>query len=369
VQRTKKGAAKDEDGVGGEKAGVKEEKATRKSTRSTAGKKAANKDEVDPTGEEIEELDDTPAPKEKGKKRATKGDDESDEEAEEKPSKKGKGKAKESEPVSAADFAHPKREQDHLKIVSWNVAGFKSILGKGFLEYLTAEDPDIICLQETKIKEELALSSNLPGHYHAYFNTCTENAGYSGTGLLSKIKPIAVTKGIGKDEHDKEGRVLTAEYDKFYLVSSYVPNSGRGLVNLDYRVNVWDVDFLAYLKALEQKKPVVWCGDLNVAHLEIDLKNPKTNKKTAGFTPQERESFSKILASGFVDTFRHLYPTVEGAYTFWSYMGGARGKDVGWRLDYFIVSQNFMPAIVDHVIRKTVQGSDHCPILLLIKNA
>jgi len=302
---------------------------------------------------------------------------------EEKPAKKAKGKAKVKEekadyveqvlgakPAAAgsSDFSIPKKGPNQLKIVSWNIAGFKSILGKGFVDYLTAEDPDVICLQETKIREEIALKSSLPAHYHAYFNTCEHNAGYAGTGLMSKTKPIAVTKGIGKDEHDKEGRVLTAEFDKFYLVTSYIPNSGKGLANLDYRVKEWDVAFLAYLKELEKRKPVIWCGDLNVAHLEIDLKNPKSNKKTAGFTQQERDSFTKILGSGFVDTFRHFHPTTEGAYTFWSYIGGARERDVGWRLDYFIVSKSFMPSVVDNVIRKTVPGSDHCPILLLVNN-
>jgi len=185
---------------------------------------------------------------------------------------------------------------------------------------------------------------------------------------MSKIKPIAVTKGIGKDEHDLEGRVLTAEYENFYLITSYVPNSGQKLDKLDYRVESWDVDFHEYLQKLEKKKPIIWCGDLNVAHKEIDLRNPKTNKKTAGFTTAERDSFSKILDSGFVDSFRHFYPDKESAFTFWSYKGGARDKDVGWRLDYFIVSKGFMPAVVDTAIRTAILGSDHCPILLLLKS-
>jgi len=237
---------------------------------------------------------------------------------------------------------------------------------KGFAEYVKAEDPDIICLQETKIAEEMALKEKLPAGYHAYFNAAAQK-GHHGTGLLSKIKPISVTRGLGIAEHDDEGRCITAEYEKFYLVTTYTPNASRGLVNLDYRVKKWDVDFLKYLKKLEETKPVIWCGDLNVAHQEIDLKNPKGNKKNAGFTQEERDSFTKILSNGFVDTFRHFYPTQADAYTFWTYIGGARAKDVGWRLDYYIVSQSLMPSVVDSVIRKYVPGSDHAPIVLLLK--
>jgi exodeoxyribonuclease III len=294
----------------------------------------------------------------------------------EKPAKvaKGKGKAKADEgeggeaevggKVVATDFSVPKIEDGHIKIASWNVAGFKAVLGKGFAEYVSAESPDIICLQETKIEEEAGLKSKLPDGYHAYFYAAKEK-GHHGTGLLTKIKPISVTKGLGIAEHDSEGRCITAEFDKFYLVTTYTPNASRGLVNLDYRVKKWDVDFLKYLKKLEEKKPVIWCGDLNVAHQEIDLKNPKSNKKNAGFTPEERESFTKILSNGFVDVFRHFYPKEEGAYTFWSYLGGARGKDVGWRLDYYIVSESLLPSIKATAIRKHVMGSDHAPIVLV----
>jgi len=319
----------------------------------------------------------------KGKKRKAPEKKEKAPAKEKSAKKKGKGKAKEedgeegeekdgagAEKAGAVftDFSLPKREPHHLKIASWNVAGFKAIMGKGFVEYVAAEDPDILCLQETKIEEEVALKEKLPAGYHAYFYPAASQKGHHGTGLLTKIKPISVKKGLGIDEHDDEGRCITAEFDKFFVVTTYTPNASRGLVNLDYRVNKWDVDFLKYLKKLEETKPVIWCGDLNVAHQPIDLRNPKTNTKTAGFTVQERESFSKILDSGFVDTFRHFYPNQEGAYTFWTYMGGAREKDVGWRLDYYIVSKSLMGSVVDTHIRKHVKGSDHAPIILLLNN-
>jgi len=294
---------------------------------------------------------------------------------------KGKGKAKAKVPkekqpkekkekgpaiVVPTDFTIPKKEDGHIKIASWNVAGFAAIMGKGFLDYVASEAPDILCLQETKIEEEKALKEKLPGGYHAYFYAA-DKKGHHGTGLLTKIKPIKVTKGLGISEHDTEGRAITAEFDKFYVVTTYTPNSSRGLVNLDYRIKKWDVDFLKHLKKLEETKPVIWCGDLNVAHQEIDLKNPKSNKRTAGFTQEERDSFSKILSSGFVDVFRHFYPKQEDAYTFWTYTNDARAKDVGWRLDYYIVSQKLMPSIKSTAIRKHVPGSDHAPIILLLE--
>jgi len=301
------------------------------------------------------------AKKAKGKGKAKKGDDEDGEE-------EGGQASTDSKSVtpSQTDFTVPKKNPDQLKIVSWNVAGFKAVLGKGFVDYLTAEDPDVICLQETKMAEEVALKQKLPSTYHAYFSQCEHNKGYSGTGLLTKEKPISVTKGLGVPEHDTEGRAITAEFDKFYIVTSYVPNSGRKLDRLPYRIENWDKDLLKYLKSLEEKKPVIWCGDLNVAHKEIDLKNPGSNKRTAGFTKEERDSFTKILESGFVDSFRHFYPDLKGAYTYWSFFKGARQKDVGWRLDYFVVSKDFMGSIVDSVIRKHVLGSDHCPLLIIV---
>jgi len=348
--------------------------ATRKSTRARKVTKVieerADEDEVFEAEEDVieedEDEEDDEVSEKKGKKRAASTPKKAP------AAKKAKGKEKDvstaTAPAVATDFTIPPKEPNQLKIASWNIAGFKAIMKKGLLEYITAEDPDIICLQETKIEEELALKHKLPEAYHAYFYASKTKKGYSGTGLLSKIKPISVTKGIGLAEHDDEGRCITAEYEKFYLVTTYVPNSGAVLANLGYRVERWDVDFLKYLKKLEETKPVIWCGDLNVAHLEIDLKNPKTNTKTAGFTKEERESFTKLLGSGFVDTFRHFNPTLEGAYTFWSYKAGARAKDVGWRLDYFIVSQSFLPSVASTHIRKHVAGSDHCPIILLVNN-
>jgi len=336
---------------------------TRKSTREKKTKVVEEEPEESPNEEEEEE-EEKPTKK---RKAPAKNKAEKPAKAAKSTKEKGKGKEKEeSLPVVATDFSIPKKEDGQIKIASWNVAGFNAIIGKGFTNYVAAENPDILCLQETKIEEAMALKHKLPEGYHAYFYA-SEQKGHHGTGLLTKIKPISVTKGLGIPEHDTEGRAITAEFEKFYVVTTYTPNASRGLVNLDYRVKKWDVDFLKYLKKLEQTKPVIWCGDLNVAHQEIDLKNPKSNKKNAGFTPQERESFTKILGSGFVDVFRHFYPKEEGAYTFWTYTGGARGKDVGWRLDYYIVSQSILPSIKATAIRKHIMGSDHAPIVLLVE--
>eukprot|EP01112_Ceratiomyxa_fruticulosa_P013755 TRINITY_DN3885_c0_g1_i9.p1 TRINITY_DN3885_c0_g1~~TRINITY_DN3885_c0_g1_i9.p1 ORF type:complete len:386 (-),score=79.51 TRINITY_DN3885_c0_g1_i9:83-1240(-) len=255
---------------------------------------------------------------------------------------------------------------NQIKIISWNVAGYKSVSGKGFADYVKKENPDILCLQETKIEEARVVKDALPPGYETFwYHAVSPNAGYSGTAIFSKTAPIKVTKGLGKKSHDDEGRAITAEFPTFFLVNTYVPNSGRGLPNLKYRVNEWDKDLLAHLKSLESKgKPVIWCGDLNVAHLDIDIKN--RNPKLAGFTPEERQSFTDILNAGFVDTYRHFYPTVTGSYTFWAFMGGARGKDVGWRLDYFIVSKSIIGRIHHSFIRKTVMGSDHAPIGIIL---
>jgi len=266
-------------------------------------------------------------------------------------------------PLAATDFKQPIKDQNHLKIVSWNVAGWKSVIGKGFSKYVQDEDPDIICLQETKVNPKDVTSDFLPG-YHSHFYGA-EKKGYSGTGIFSKIQPISWTDGIGIPEHDDEGRVITAEYDTFYLVNTYIPNASRGLVNLPRRMK-WDKDFLDYLQKLDAKKPIVWCGDLNVAHKEIDLTNPSSNKKSAGFTLEERQGFSNILAAGFVDTFRHLYPSEEKAYTFWSYFRQARTKNIGWRLDYFVISKRSLAALGDSYRRPFISGSDHCPIVLHI---
>lgn len=253
----------------------------------------------------------------------------------------------------------------NLKLCSWNVNGVRAWLGKDGLEYLKREQPDVFAIQETKCSD-----SKLPPEiksvdgYHSYF-LAGDQEGYSGVGLMSKIKPLDIKYGIGVEKHDKEGRVITAEFEKFYLVAVYVPNAGKKLVRLDYRMD-WDKDFRAYLKELETKKPVVLCGDMNVAHQEIDLANPKTNKKNAGFTQEERDSFSTLLDSGFVDSFRHLYPDKKGAYTFWTYMMNARAKNVGWRLDYFILSNALESNISDSLIHSEVMGSDHCPVVLLL---
>jgi AP endonuclease-1 len=268
----------------------------------------------------------------------------------------------------ADDFTIPQKQGNDIKIVSWNVAGFAAVMKKGFSDYLGQEKPDIICLNETKIRS--IPDGNFPGYY-CFTNPCIEKPGYSGVGLLTKIKPINVTMGIGVKEHDSEGRCITAEYDQFYLVATYIPNAGaKGETGwpkgLDYRMQ-WDVAFQEYLHKLDKIKPIIWCGDLNVAHTEIDLANPGTNKKTAGFTQKERDSFDKFLKTGFVDVHRRFNPNTRGCYSFWSYRKGAREKNVGWRLDYFIVSERIIMNISQSFFRSSVQGSDHCPICILIK--
>ncbi|GFT48641.1 DNA-(apurinic or apyrimidinic site) lyase [Nephila pilipes] len=283
-------------------------------------------------------------------------------------SKSNSGKKEKIPDVTALDFGNESKTADgkawNLKVASWNVNGIRAWLEKNGMSYLHHEKPDILCLQETKCSDDkLPSEVNVEG-YHSYWLSGDKD-GYSGVGLLSKKKPLSVQYGIGMEKHDNEGRVITAEYEQFYLVATYVPNAGRGLVRLDYRQE-WDVDLCAYLKKLDEKKPVVLCGDLNVAHEEIDLANPKTNKKNAGFTKEEREGFSTLLSEGFVDTFRHLYPDVKGAYTFWTYMMNARAKNVGWRLDYFVISKKFVSGLCDSIIRKDVYGSDHCPICLFL---
>lgn len=286
--------------------------------------------------------------------------------------KKGGGKAKEKEPEAPAIYEDPPEKltsssgrKSNLKICSWNVDGLRAWVKKNCLDWVRQEDPDILCLQETKCAEKAlpADIKDMPEYPHKYWACSDEKEGYSGVAMLCKNKPVKVTFGIGIEEHDKEGRIITAEFDMYYLVAAYVPNSGRGLVRLDYRQK-WDIDLRAYLKALDEKKPLILCGDLNVAHQEIDLKNPKGNKKTAGFTPQEREGFSTLLADGYIDSFRHIYPNVPYAYTFWTYMMNARGKNVGWRLDYFVLSKALQDKLCDSKIRSKVTGSDHCPITL-----
>lgn len=252
-------------------------------------------------------------------------------------------------------------------LASWNVNGIKAIVKKDFKKTVEKLDPDVICLQETKAQvEDVRTVLSLMSQYHVYANSSKERKGYSGTAILSKEKPINVTYDIGVDEHDLEGRVITAEYKNYYLVTAYIPNSGRGLDRLPYRSR-WDMDFLNYLKTLEELKPVILCGDLNVAHQPIDLARPKNNyNKTAGYTQQEIDGFQKLLDSGFIDSFRHLYPEKEGAYSWWSYMFNARENNVGWRIDYFLISEALQGNIQEAAIHPDMVGSDHCPVSISI---
>lgn len=250
-----------------------------------------------------------------------------------------------------------------MKLISWNVNGLRACLQKGFMEYFEKMDADVFCLQETKLQADQH-DLDLPGYYQ-YWNYA-EKKGYSGTALFTKKEPLSVTYGIGVEEHDHEGRVITAEFEDCYVITVYVPNSQRELTRLEYRQQ-WEAAFLKYVKGLDEKKPVIYCGDLNVAHQEIDLKNPKTNHQSAGFTDQERECFTRVLESGFVDSFRYLYPDTKDVYSWWSYMFKAREKNVGWRIDYFVVSEKWKDRIVDAKIHTDVLGSDHCPVELELK--
>ncbi|MDU5082186.1 exodeoxyribonuclease III [Tissierella sp. P1] len=249
-----------------------------------------------------------------------------------------------------------------MKLISWNVNGLRACVGKGFLDFFNEVNADIFCIQETKLQEG-QIDLELEG-YHQYWNYA-EKKGYSGTAVFTKVEPMSVSYGIDIEEHDNEGRVITLEYDEFYLVNVYTPNSQRELARLDYRMK-WEDEFKSYLKKLEDKKPVILCGDLNVAHKEIDLKNPSTNRKNAGFTDEEREKMTALIKSGFVDTFRHFYPDKEDAYTWWSYMRQARDRNVGWRIDYFIVSETLLDNVKSAAIHSDVMGSDHCPVELII---
>lgn len=249
------------------------------------------------------------------------------------------------------------------KLISWNVNGLRACMDKGFDEIFKSLDADVFCLQEIKLKE--GQIDYLPDGYNAYWNYA-EKAGYSGTALFSKEKPLSVSCGIGIEKHDTEGRVITAEFEKFYVVTCYTPNAQEGLKRLDYRME-WEDDFRDYLKGLEKNKPVILCGDLNVAHNEIDLKNPKTNRKNAGFSDEERTKMTELLESGFVDTFRYFYPEAEGEYSWWSYRFKAREKNAGWRIDYFIVSEALVPQLDSASIHQEIFGSDHCPVELVLK--
>lgn len=247
-----------------------------------------------------------------------------------------------------------------MKFISWNVNGLRACVQKGFLDYFHSVDADFFCIQESKLQEgQIAL--DLPG-YHQYWNYA-EKKGYSGTAIFAKKEPVSVSYGIGIDEHDREGRVITLEYDNFYLVTCYTPNSQNELARLPYRMT-WEDDFLAYLKSLDVKKPVILCGDLNVAHEEIDLKNPKSNRQNAGFSDEERAKMTALLQAGFTDTFRYFYPDTEGLYSWWSYRFKAREKNAGWRIDYFITSERLAPQLKKAAIHTEVFGSDHCPVEL-----
>lgn len=249
-----------------------------------------------------------------------------------------------------------------MKLISWNVNGLRACMQKGFLDFFNEVDADIFCIQESKLQEG-QIDLDLPG-YHQYWNYA-EKKGYSGTAIFTKQEPLSVTYGIGIEEHDHEGRVITLEYEDFYMVTCYTPNSQNELARLPYRMT-WEDDFLAYLKKLDEKKPLILCGDLNVAHKEIDLKNPKTNRKNAGFTDEEREKMTQLLANGFTDTFRHFYPDTEGIYSWWSYRFKAREKNAGWRIDYFIASSSLDEKLEGAKIHTDVFGSDHCPVELTI---
>lgn len=247
-----------------------------------------------------------------------------------------------------------------MKFISWNVNGLRACMNKGFQDFFDDADADIFCLQETKLQE--GQIDFAPEGYNCYWNYA-EKKGYSGTAVFTKKKPVSVKYGMGIDEHDKEGRLITLEFENFYFATVYVPNSQRELARLDYRMQ-WEDDFREYIKTLDKNKPVVYCGDLNVAHKEIDLKNPKTNHNNAGFTDDEREKLTLLLDSGFTDTFRYFYPDKEGIYSWWSYMFKAREKNAGWRIDYFITSKSLDKKLTDAEIHIDIFGSDHCPIEL-----
>lgn len=250
-----------------------------------------------------------------------------------------------------------------MKFISWNVNGLRAIVGKGFLEYFNQENADFFCLQETKLQEG-QIDLNLQG-YHQYWNYA-EKKGYSGTAIFTKYQPINAIYGIGMEKHDNEGRVITLEYKDFYLINVYTPNSQPELARLEYRME-WEDNFRNYLIELDKRKPIILCGDLNVAHKEIDLKNPKSNRKNAGFTDEERGKMTTLLDSGFVDTFRFIYPDMKDIYSWWSYRFKAREKNAGWRIDYFIISEKLKDNIAEAKIMTEITGSDHCPVLLELK--
>ena len=250
-----------------------------------------------------------------------------------------------------------------MKLISWNVNGIRACVQKGFLDFFNEVDEDIFCIQDSKLQEG-QINLELEG-YHQYWNYA-EKKGYSGTAIFTKKEPISVYYGLGIEEHDREGRVITLEFEDFYMITVYTPNSQNGLARLDYRMK-WEEDFKNYLKNLEKTKPVIVCGDLNVAHKEIDLKNPTTNRKNAGFTDEEREKFTELLNAGFIDTFRYFYPDTKGIYSWWSYRFNARKNNAGWRIDYFITSESLKDRLESAKIHTEILGSDHCPVELIIK--
>ncbi|RVE52290.1 hypothetical protein evm_003080 [Chilo suppressalis] len=364
-----------------EKPVAKKRKTTKKDTKAKGDTKEEEVMEEEP-------LEEKPAKGKRRQKKALESPVEAEEEPQdtgEQPTKRRRKQAEEKAPAAdkkkaalknkaatnyeELDFANSSKNAQgkewNYKISSWNVDGIRAWLGKGGLEYLKHEQPDILCLQEVKcaqdkLPEELV---NVPG-YHAYW-LCSDQDGYAGVGIYTSKLAMNVQYGLQNEDLDSEGRIITAEYEHFYLISTYVPNAGRKLVTLPKRLQ-WNEAFRKYVKDLDTKKPVIICGDMNVAHNEIDLANPKTNKKNAGFTQEERAGMTELLGDGFVDTYRHLYPDTKGAYTFWTYMMNSRAKNVGWRLDYFIVSERLLPSICDSVIRDGVYGSDHCPISLYL---
>ncbi|WP_350344650.1 exodeoxyribonuclease III [Proteinivorax tanatarense] len=252
-----------------------------------------------------------------------------------------------------------------MKLISWNVNGLRACLKKGFLDSFKELDADIFAVQETKLQPG-QVELDVQGYYD-YWNYAKNKKGYSGTVIFTKVKPLNVQNGIGLEEHDQEGRTITLEFDGFFFVNVYTPNSQRGLARLDYRMN-WEENFREYLKKLDEKKPVILCGDFNVAHKEIDIKNPKSNRKNAGFTIEERDKLTQLLKAGFIDTYRNFYPKREEAYTWWSYMRQARDRNIGWRLDYFIVSERLKDKLNDSIIYDDIMGSDHCPVGLKLDN-
>ncbi|CAH0721478.1 unnamed protein product, partial [Brenthis ino] len=351
--KIRKPAKKDDKGKGDTKDETeKDEVEDPKPAKGKRGQKKAEKPET-------EELQDTGEPV---TKRRRKADDKVSEDSKKKPVKSGTD-------YDSIDFSNLSKNAQgkdwNFKISSWNVDGIRAWMGKEGLEYLKYEKPDILCLQEVKcsldkLPEEI---KNIPG-YHAYW-LCSEKDGYAGVGIYTTKLAMNVQYGLQNEELDSDGRIITAEYEHFYLICTYVPNAGRKLVTLPKRLK-WNEEFRNHVKSLDKNKPVIICGDMNVAHNEIDLTNPKTNKKNAGFTEEERQGMTELLGDGFVDTYRHFYPDKTGAYTFWSYMSNSRPKNIGWRLDYFVVSERLLPAICDNVIRDKVYGSDHCPISLFL---